>query len=304
MQQAEGGSARRCPGWLELKEERRRASLLRSRTSSPRPGLRRLGRDRREAPGTLPAPPGRASRSPWIPLPCRGARQPTHCWCRGAFPCSLWPLVPTKSDLRNICPHRPGSLTNRLPAGDERVTERGLRTFGSSNLWLLRAAGGQGGEERDGSAESLEGWLSQLGEQPRGRRLLWELLLLPGWPELFSQQRLSPSPAPCSSPEKHPWALRGDFPSLYPVTARRRAPARWSAGASRTPSPLCPLSPLYPAATAPSPPPPSPAPAPRDATQPLPAPAARGYAQKRGAGSDPALGRGRPGAESERAGGT
>lgn len=34
------------------------------------------------------------------------------------------------------------------------------------------------------------------------------------------------------------------IPSLYPVTARRRAPARGAPGASRTPSPLRPLSAL------------------------------------------------------------
>lgn len=90
---------------------------------------------------------------------------------------------------------------------------RRLQTFGSSGR--VGAAGGQGREEREreGRGESLEGWLSQLGEQPQGRRLLWELLLLPGRPERFSHHRVSPSPSLCTSLKKGPWALAAVFPS-------------------------------------------------------------------------------------------
>lgn len=187
---------------------------------------------------------------------------------------------------------------------------RRLQSLGSPGC--VGAAGGQGGEgegERRKRRESLQGWLSQLGEQPPGRRLRGKLLLLPARPKLFSHHRLSSSPGPCHLPRERFLGSRGDFPSLNPDTGGA-LPHAGARGASRTPSPLGPLSPLCPAAPAPPPPQPSPAAARRDATQPRLALAARGHALTRGARSgsprpDPELGVGvgGRGAESERAGG-
>lgn len=148
-------------------------------------------------------------------------------------------------------------------------------------------------EERKGRGASLGGRLSQLGEQPRGLRLLWELLQLPGRPKPFSHHHLSPPLTPCYSLEDCPWVLRSVFPACIRLQPGGALPHAGAPGASRTPSPLRPLSALCSAAIAPPPPPPSLTPALGDATQPRPALAAGGHARKWGATADPALGRGK-----------